>query len=239
MAIDRRLPLLLVATALLVVMLPISLWRQRRSADARSADERTRVIAVAQRGERAQADLVDLGMLWTGEFFDDVGEWPVEARDLGPKRPRTNSSISGRIEVADADLTAEFEFHECEPGSAECSTGGIISVFSAGQRVCVISLGILRLSAEGLPRSDYRVTWEPRDEGRALTELEKLTLLRRLAGPVEIPDRATLHQQLRVAYDGSPQTASSTAASELAAQAVIRAALAAIVGARDLIPSNR
>lgn len=239
MVTGRRPKFLLFAVTILVVLQQASVWWRNRAADKQVAGERSHIIEIADQGERAQAELAQTGRLWIGELHNNEGDWTADDERQVSARPRSARSVAGRIELKPDDLSADFEFHECDPGSALCSTGGSITVLATGRRMCAITVGILREQSTGVSGSDYRVLWEHRDDVAALTESERLAMLQVLAGDSALLDRGSFHHLLREAYAGDPGSLSAEASSELVAGKLFRAVLRAIVESRSSKSSTR
>lgn len=172
MRVWQRLSVGVCVLFLLATLLCVSVsWRSRRVA-LRQSRYQSQLDHEAQKHRGLEAAKVASGQLWVGELHPPALTAQPETEagsDLIQQR-----RIAGDLRSQTATISAQFELHECQPGSAKCSAGGNVVVSADGQPLATIAVGIMQAG-----QSHYRVDWLP---GTALSDAEKFDVLQELAG---------------------------------------------------------
>lgn len=167
MRIRQRLCVFVGVLLLLAAILCLTVASCTRQAAIRRSTYFARLAADGQNSLSLETDQCNSGQLWVGQLHESVPSVAPNseaAADLTKQR-----RITGELTTPTASISAQFELHECHPGSKTCAAGGNIVLRSEGKPLATISVGILRAG-----ESRYRVNWPPSTE---LSEAEKLRAL--------------------------------------------------------------
>jgi hypothetical protein len=225
-----RLLLSSVTLILLLCAFHIDSWRQNVAYELQVLNSQRQAEELAAIEGGKEQRLIREGTVWLG----DLDLPATSQQDSLRQKPRISASpqlyqrIWGWIPSRNSSVTAQYDMHECNPGSPTCTTGGTISIESSNRAICTISLNLLQPDASGHLRSTFRVNWWD----TSLSQGEKFEIFQELAGPAVVADAATLGQLLRSTYrDGSAAPALDKASRVASHEGLLRFILLGILKA--------
>ena len=185
-----RVTLLCGTLLFLVCVLLLSSFHRDRDLQSRRIAFQTQLEIQAKLANDQESKKIESGEIWVGELHKKtdptVLESSVTQGDLNPLQ-----RVFGLTDFGHNQLSADTELHQCHPGSADCTTGGSVTLSRAGHTLCVITLGFLHSETAETP-SHYRIDWNPSKIGDHRTLVEKLEILDQFtveglaSGPVKL-----------------------------------------------------
>lgn len=227
---------LLVSSVTLILLLcafHLHSWRENSVYELqvqRSQREAEELAAIERVKEQR---LIREGTLWLGDLNppDSNQQHSLLQKPTIHVSPQLYQRIWGWIPRRDSSVTAQYEMHECHPGSATCTTGGTISIHCGDRVIGTISLNLLEPDVSGNLRSKFQVNWLD----TSLSQHEKFEIVKELAGPAvatDATDPATLGQLLKSVYrEGSAEPALDKESREASHAGLLRFILLGILKA--------